>query len=264
MRVSQNILLQVFVYTMLLIIVLAAGYFVFGTIPQFFGIELNSLAINCIYIGVALLCYIPLVVHLKRKWNTCFKRKFYLIEKNLLVGVLLLTISVGVLSVSFLGSFSYIYRLLLEGTVNVMQVKFPNAELLAVWLTRLIHAVFVGAVLEELLFRGIILEHLRKVYSPKVSILASSFLFSIAHMQFDNFIGLFLFGCLFGYIYIRTNSLLLSIFSHSFLNLFLQFIELNELGICELNYMQLGIILISIMVVMKEALKHKTKKINIG
>lgn len=79
--------------------------------------------------------------------------------------------------------------------------------------------VIAAPVLEELLFRGIILDGLLKGYSPIKSILVSSLLFGIAHQNHLQFAGALTMGIFSGWVYYRTRSLLPSIIIHAAINL---------------------------------------------
>jgi len=80
-------------------------------------------------------------------------------------------------------------------------------------------AVFIGPVLEELIFRGIILNGLRVKYGNNLALIVSSILFAIVHIQPAQIITALLMGLVFGYIFIKTNSLGLVILLHSVANL---------------------------------------------
>ena len=72
----------------------------------------------------------------------------------------------------------------------------------------------VGPVLEELLFRGIILEGFLNRYSPGKAIFWSAFLFGLFHMNPWQFIPGFLIGILLAWIYMKTRSLIPVILIH--------------------------------------------------
>jgi len=69
-------------------------------------------------------------------------------------------------------------------------------------------------VLEELLFRGIILRAYLKNYTALKSILLSSFLFGIVHFNLAQLIISFLVGIFIGYLYWQTKSLSLCVVVH--------------------------------------------------
>lgn len=72
--------------------------------------------------------------------------------------------------------------------------------------------------LEETLFRGIILNGFLKKHNPLKSILISSALFGAMHINPDGVITSILLGILFSYIYIKTRSLWMCIIAHSIVN----------------------------------------------
>lgn len=79
--------------------------------------------------------------------------------------------------------------------------------------------VIAAPLLEEAIFRGVILDGLLKKYSPQRSIVISSLLFGIAHLNPWQFVGAFLFGLFIGWVYYKTRSLLPSILMHAANNL---------------------------------------------
>ncbi|MBC6607742.1 CPBP family intramembrane metalloprotease [Hymenobacter sp. BT188] len=72
-------------------------------------------------------------------------------------------------------------------------------------------------ILEELLFRGLLLPGLLKNYSPRKAILQSSLLFGIIHLNPAQVVSAFLLGLFLGWLYYRTQSLAACIVVH-FLN----------------------------------------------
>ncbi|MBU3219566.1 CPBP family intramembrane glutamic endopeptidase [Clostridium algidicarnis] len=76
----------------------------------------------------------------------------------------------------------------------------------------------IGPIIEEILFRGIILNGLLKKYSPSKAILFSSLLFSLIHGNLPQMFNALFFGILLGLIYIKTKSLYAVIFTHIIAN----------------------------------------------
>jgi hypothetical protein len=83
----------------------------------------------------------------------------------------------------------------------------------------LITIIVAAPIIEELIFRGIILEGLLQRYSPMKSILISALFFGIVHLNPWQFISGFLGGILMGWVYCRTRNLLLPMFLHFINNL---------------------------------------------
>lgn len=79
--------------------------------------------------------------------------------------------------------------------------------------------VIAAPILEELIFRGIILDGLLDKYSPMKSILISSFLFGIVHLNPWQLITGLIIGIFAGWIYYKTRSLSLAIIIHASANL---------------------------------------------
>jgi uncharacterized protein len=82
-----------------------------------------------------------------------------------------------------------------------------------------LYLVLIAPIVEEVLFRGIMLEGLSKKYSPVVSIMFTSFLFGISHINPWQILFTFILGLLFGWLYLKTRSLVPSIFCHILNNL---------------------------------------------
>jgi len=80
-------------------------------------------------------------------------------------------------------------------------------------------AVIVAPVLEELIFRGIVLEGFLKNYSPLKAILWTNVLFGLAHLNPWQFIGAFLMGILISWVYYKTRNLILPVAMHLLNNL---------------------------------------------
>jgi membrane protease YdiL (CAAX protease family) len=79
--------------------------------------------------------------------------------------------------------------------------------------------VIAAPILEELIFRGIILDGLLKKYSPIKSILISSLLFGLVHLNPWQFVTGLIVGIFSGWVYYRTRSLSFSIIIHAAANL---------------------------------------------
>lgn len=81
-------------------------------------------------------------------------------------------------------------------------------------------ALFLAPILEEILFRGILLKGLLTSNSPKKAIIISSIFFGLVHGQPGMITGAILLGLFLGYIYYKTNSIGLTILMHFATNLF--------------------------------------------
>lgn len=76
----------------------------------------------------------------------------------------------------------------------------------------------VAPVVEELIFRGLILQGFRRNYNGFVAVFMSALLFALFHLNPWQFPATFILGLLLGWIMLKTNSILLAILGHSINN----------------------------------------------
>jgi len=139
-------------------------------------------------------------------------------------------IIIGTLSIlvinSFLGSFIPMPQFVIDIFEEVM-----GDEGIYTFLTVAVAA----PILEELIFRGVILNGLLKNYSPLKSILISSLLFGFLHLNPWQFIAAFNLGLLAGWVFYRTGSIIPAIAVHFVNNGSASIISLLEEGETEYN-----------------------------
>jgi len=85
-------------------------------------------------------------------------------------------------------------------------------------LAMIVTVCILGPVLEEMLFRGVILRSFLQQYSRSVSILASAVLFGAFHLNIYQFVVGFVLGTIAGWLYERSRSLLPCILFHGAYN----------------------------------------------
>ena len=76
----------------------------------------------------------------------------------------------------------------------------------------------VAPVVEELIFRGLILQGFRRNYHAITAVFMSALLFALFHLNPWQFPATFVLGLLLGWIMIRTNNIILAIIGHSINN----------------------------------------------
>ncbi len=91
--------------------------------------------------------------------------------------------------------------------------------------TYLVLALIIVPILEELIYRKIIIDTLIKDYNKWITLLISTVLFSISHLNFIYGIYYFYLGLILGYIYIISGSVKDSILAHMIFNLFFYFLN---------------------------------------
>ena len=79
--------------------------------------------------------------------------------------------------------------------------------------------VIAAPVLEELIFRGIMLDGLLRIYSPTKAVIVSSLLFGLIHLNPAQFVGGALVGGFMGWVYVHTRSVMATILIHAAFNL---------------------------------------------
>lgn len=119
------------------------------------------------------------------------------------------------------------WQVVLEPLRNIMPLSESVLKVFKSMLSRPIiffaMVVVAAPILEEILFRGIILDGYLKRYKPWHGILISAFLFALIHGNLAQGVGAFMLGILFGWIYWKTNSIIPCIILH-FINNLIAFI----------------------------------------
>ncbi len=87
------------------------------------------------------------------------------------------------------------------------------------WIGALLKVAVVAPVVEELIFRGLILNGFRRNYNAFTAVFMSALLFALFHLNPWQFPATFILGLLLGWLVIRTNSIILAIIGHSINNL---------------------------------------------
>ncbi len=97
---------------------------------------------------------------------------------------------------------------------NVTSITL-SPEVTPLWINVLIelYACIIGPVFEELIFRGVLLEALRK-YGNAFGIIASSIMFGLAHANYIQFIPAMIIGTVWAYTAVKTGSLIPSMVLH--------------------------------------------------
>lgn len=104
----------------------------------------------------------------------------------------------------------------------------------------LLLTIIVAPIIEETLFRGIILKGLLGKYSAVTSILVSSLLFGVFHGNIYQFTSALIVGSFLGWLFVKTKSLLLCMIAHGAFNavVFLSDYFLSQLPNYSINAMQ--------------------------
>jgi len=101
------------------------------------------------------------------------------------------------------------YYLLIERLIGDSSLGVPTFIMMVV----------LAPIFEELIYRGIILDGLLKRYSATISILVSSILFSVVHMNLPQILPALVAGIFMGWVYYKTKNVTLTILIHACMNL---------------------------------------------
>jgi membrane protease YdiL (CAAX protease family) len=86
------------------------------------------------------------------------------------------------------------------------------------WYGAFLKVAVVAPIIEELIFRGLILQGFRRNYNGFVAVVMSALLFALFHLNPWQFPATFVLGLILGWLMLRTNNILLAILGHSINN----------------------------------------------
>ena len=126
--------------------------------------------------------------------------------------------------------FRYLYLMLIIILIFKIGFNIPVDNLIGntklsnpfINLSYVLVLVIIAPILEEFIFRGIILKGLLTRYSPKFAIIVSALLFGLFHFSSQQIWHAFLMGLLWGWIYYKTKSIGTVILLHCFSNFIVQ------------------------------------------
>ena len=124
--------------------------------------------------------------------------------------------SLGSFQIAFYG-ISFWFPNLVESILNndLVASAHETAYPRLTHLLQIFMVVAAAPVVEEFLFRGIILHRWAEKWGPSKALWSSAFLFGVLHA---NFVGLTMFGLVMGLLYLRTRTLIVPIVCHAFNN----------------------------------------------
>jgi len=119
------------------------------------------------------------------------------------------------------------FRMIFDNSLTLWIVDIPMPdfindafeELAVSPIILIVTVAIVAPIYEEIIFRGIILKGMAKKMNPTVAIVISALFFALVHFNIPQGINAFLLGLVIGTIYLKTESIYLSIFAHFVNNL---------------------------------------------
>lgn len=119
-----------------------------------------------------------------------------------------------------------IFRLLYDAFILPIILRIPESDTLiqaeqnlnSSFIYLILSVCIIAPIIEEVIFRGILLNGMLKRYNPSTAIIISSLLFALIHGNLHQEINAFLLALIIGCIYYKTHSLYLTIYCHFFNN----------------------------------------------
>lgn len=129
--------------------------------------------------------------------------------------------------------------------LNTVMDKFTLEQIILYIGIYIYQSLAIAPIMEELLFRGVILKGLMNKYSVKTSIILSSILFAIIHGSLQQGVYAFISGLIFSAVYIYTGSIKFTIVAH-FLNNICMVVPTPNNVLVNIIYVIFGILFIKI------------------
>ena len=222
LSIKQAIIIVLLVTLALVIVTFAAhGSFLGITAilgkdnPEDYPFELFRM-LNLLFVAIANSVVIAVLC---KRFDTNLKGQLLKVQAPLLLLFFGLTFFIFILVTPLVNPLNF-FRKLFDGMLLVHKLNFDSITSFNFSVNSyFLLMVFVGPVLEEIIYRGILFFLLLKRYSLLTAMLVSSFLFAFMHLRFMGILYLFVYGLLFSFAYYRTRSLLTPIVLHIFINL---------------------------------------------
>lgn len=212
-------------------------------VPTLFYKPLNHLLLPLSFLGGTGAAIVILLMLTQTKFATIIKdikRSFTAIQVGLAIACWICFLPLIEFFTSLIptdGPLEILYKIFEESFKMMLNYKLAG----------FITVCILAPILEEIIFRGIILKGMLNFkVNPIVAIFANGFIFGIAHMNPWQFIGAGFLGAIFGFIYYRTKSLFLPMLLH-FLNNAFSFSFMLIYGEMEENVFQPNFYLIGAM-----------------
>ncbi|NLK99503.1 MAG: CPBP family intramembrane metalloprotease [Clostridiales bacterium] len=193
------------------VVQIIAGIIVGGFFPEvadadWFNVVLTFVGI----VGVGL----PVYIKLMKKIPDSEKGEKSKISIWQFVGYFIVCIAATYIS-NLVGLFISAFIEIFKGfeVVNPLEDFMLNSN----WVLLMIYAVIIAPIVEELIFRKILLDKLRR-FGDLPAMLLTGFAFGIFHFNLSQFFYASVLGILFAYITIRTNRIIYSIVLHMMIN----------------------------------------------
>lgn len=194
-----NSIKEIIIVFVLQYLILLLGGFIYYLI----GYDLSNYMVNLGYYIVIIFNILAIIYLLKKYPCKINKTKFYLYFPYIYF----------VISYSLL--INSIYLLIGINNSNVINI---NIFLL------ILSSGIIGPIVEEILFRRILLLKLNDIYGKNKAIVYSSLIFGLFHTSIYSFIYAFILGLILSYIYINKKNIIINILAHMLSNTLILFL----------------------------------------
>jgi len=204
--------------------------FLLSLLPTFIKI-IQGITLSFFHIDLNINYYLPIIIVLGSLILYIYLIKKMILEKGYKIS---LGLKPKIRSVSFiillLAGFILVYDNTFQPFIsnNIKEFSFIK-EIISEQFENPISSFFliiiIAPIFEEVIFRGVILKQLLKQYSLIISLFISSILFAFIHFNINQGIGAFFWGMIFGFVYYKTESLIIPIILHLINNLFYFFVH---------------------------------------
>lgn len=204
-----------------ILIILFFGFFCLfflltALIPPIFNLQISEVYLTLVFSFASPIAILPLIYYVSKKSGNKPSWSLKIPRVRIILLLVILAISTKILTYSF-SNLKEFAENLIDGRIKIGMLGLSEFNL--IFMIRFVGIVLIVPIFEEIFWRKQILGLLLNKYSPLISILLSSVLFSVAHLELNGIASLFIWGLLFGIVYHQTGSLESSIFLHSLSNL---------------------------------------------
>lgn len=203
--------------SLLLVLLLRAAAPGFATNPAYAKLYTVVLSVVPLYF-----CALPVFLAVTGGFRTLFSRELFATREKMSGRAFLKSLTIMMFFTYVLNLLTQIVTTMLSAVkgseiVNPVTSMLPSSVVEFVVL--FLFSCVVAPVLEEILFRGLIIHGLKR-FGDGMAIFGSALIFALFHGNLSQFFYTFAIGCIFGYIYLKTGTVKYSIYLHMLMNFF--------------------------------------------
>lgn len=203
-------------YLSMMTIVIFATQFILAFIASIFFPDVAKSGwfnVSLTFIGIVVLG-LPVFIKLMKRIPDSEIGEQRKLSSGKFIGYFIICVALAYIA-NIVGLIISVFIEIIKGTdiVNPLETFFINSNMVLA----MIYAIIVAPIVEELIFRKILLDKLRR-FGDLPAILLTGFAFGIFHFNLSQFFYATVLGIMFAYITIRTNRIIYSIALHMMMN----------------------------------------------